>query len=114
MSASKPFGRDSRDSKPKAATLARVERKRAWLRRHGCPELLQACENEKLSLSQGLKLARLSPAQQRRTLVNERERQSAQLVAADVINRLLSDGSTPISLAELSAAIRAALYRSPH
>jgi hypothetical protein len=52
--------------------------------------------------------------QQHRALAGERHRRTTQQVAADIIHRLLNDGtSQPISLDELSAAIREAIRRVP-
>jgi hypothetical protein len=111
MNASSQSAHDSRQSKgaPKTASVARGERKRSWLRRHGCSELVAAFDAAEVSLRKSIELAHLPPSKQRQALANERERLASQLAAANAINGLLA--TSDIDLDEVASAIRNAIHR---
>jgi len=73
-----------------AATQARAARRQRWLRYHGCKELIQDLDAGRLPFRTALRLAHLSPVQQRRELARRQRRVWAQELAALIIDRFLA------------------------
>jgi len=95
---------------PSVATTERQKRKRCWIQRHACSELLAELGAEHVSLYGALKLARLSLREQRRVLARKQQRIDDQEVAAAVINQFLAQhGAGHIDLAELSEVITSSI-----
>jgi hypothetical protein len=97
----------------KTASLERQKRKRCWIQRHACRELLAELSAERLSLYAALKLARLSPREQRWRLAQRRERIHSQECAAIVISQFLAaqHGAGHIDLTKLSEAITSSILK---
>jgi hypothetical protein len=87
------------------ATQARAARRRRWLRDHGCNELLGELDAGRLPLAEAQRLARLSPAQQRRALAKREAPVRAQELAAAVIDRFMTEHDGAIDVEKLCTAI---------
>jgi hypothetical protein len=92
---------------PKPASIERQKRKRCWVERHGCRELLAELAAQRLSLTAAVKLAHLPLREQRRRLARKAQRINDQEAAAIAIKEFLAqhvkDGT--IDLGELCGVI---------
>jgi len=75
---------------PSTASIERQKRKRYWVQRHACRELLAELAARRLSVYGALKLAHLSHREQRRVLSRKAQHVNDQEAAAAAINRFLA------------------------
>jgi hypothetical protein len=100
----------STTSRSSVATKARKARYKRWLRSHGCKELLQELDADRLPPATALRLAHLPPDQQRCALAKRKSHVEAQKIAAHTITQFL--GRQPLDLESLCDAITQAVSES--